>query len=182
MKCFPAAVFTLAFFLLVSAEVVAVRPSVGFSLPDSVDEMTLKYRLVKGLIVLPVTINDSIEVNLILDTGCRNLILFGEKFSALFRIHPGKPVIFSGLGTGKPVSGALSLGNKVSIHQVLGAQIPVVITNNKLFARFDEVHGVIGYDIFLKFEIELNAVKRTITFRPANKVFPPIGYTQVDLK
>lgn len=182
MKSIRAAVFTLGFFLLLSAEVIALRPSSGFSLPDSVEEMTLKYRIVKGLIVLPVTINDSIEVNLILDTGCRNLILFGKQFSELFRIHPGKPVVFSGLGSGNPVTGVLSLGNKVSIHQVLGSQIPVVITNSNLFDRFEDVHGVIGYDIFLRFEIELNAAKRMITFRPANKVSAPAGYTHVDLR
>jgi hypothetical protein len=183
MKSIRVATVSLIFFLLVSAEVIALRPSAGFSLPDSVEEMTLKYRMVKGLIVLPVTINDSIHVNLVLDTGCRNLILFGKKFKELFRINPGKPVVFSGLGTGKPVTGVLSLGNSVSLHQVLGTQIPVVIANTpSVFASFYQVHGVIGYDIFLRFEIELNAAEGTITFRPANKVFAPHGYTQVPLQ
>jgi hypothetical protein len=161
----------------------AYKPAAGFFLPDSIHSMTLKYRTVKGLIVLPVTINDSIQVNLILDTGCRNLILFGRKFRKLLLMNSGKPIEFSGLGNGGPVTGALSLGNKVSINDVLGHQIPVVVVpSSNLFANYHDVHGVIGYDIFLKFEIELNPAEKIITFRPALKSSIPEGYTRVPLQ
>jgi hypothetical protein len=161
----------------------ANTPSAGFSLPDSVSEMTLRYRTVRGLIILPVTINDSIEVNLILDTGCRNLILFGNRFTNLFKINAGRPIEFSGLGSGKPVRGKLSLGNKVSIQQVLGEQIPVVLVSSKnLFGNYPGIHGVIGYDIFVRFEIELNPGDRTISFRPASGSRAPAGYTSVPLR
>jgi hypothetical protein len=168
--------------LLIHSVVIASRPA-GFSLPDSVQEMTLKYKVVRGLIVLPVTLNDSINVNLILDTGCRNLILFGKKFKRLFRINNGRPVEFSGLGSGRPLTGVLSLGNKASIHHVLGEQIPVVIVSDaNLFDGYHQVHGVIGYDIFLKFEIELNTNEKKITFRPAMNSSVPHGYTKVPMQ
>jgi hypothetical protein len=161
----------------------AGRPAAGFFLPDSVHSMTLNYRVVRGLAVLPVTINDSIKVNLILDTGCRNLILFGKKFRKLLRPHSAKPVKFSGLGRGRPLAGSLSLGNKVNIDEVVGHQIPVVVVpGSNLFGKHQNVHGVIGYEIFLKFEIELNSRLRTITFRPALKTSVPCGYTQIPLK
>jgi hypothetical protein len=176
-------IFFLLFPLLfLNAPSFGARPTAGFFLPDSVNEMTLKYRTARGLIILPVTINDSVQVNLILDTGCRNLILFGKKFRNLFTMSSVKPIVFSGLGTGRAVTGKLSIGNKVSINEVLGLQIPVVVVEtNNLFGNYHNVHGVIGYDIFLKFEIELNAVTRTIVFRPALKSMPPCGYTQIPL-
>ncbi|HTF31073.1 MAG TPA: aspartyl protease family protein [Flavitalea sp.] len=174
--------FLLFFLVLFYFSSFGAVPTAGFFLPDSVNEMTLKYRTAKGLIILPVTINDSVQVNLILDTGCRNLILFGKKFKNLFRMSSAKPIVFSGLGSGRPVTGKLSIGNKVSISEVLGEQIPVVVVEtNNLFGNYHNVHGVIGYDIFLKFEIELNAVARTIVFRPALKSMPPRGYTQIPL-
>lgn len=158
-------------------------PRAGFFLPDSVNEVTLTYRTVRGLIILPVTINDSVEVNLILDTGCRNLVLFGKKFGRLLNVSPAKPVEFSGLGDGKPVKGLLSLGNKVSIRQVLGEQIPVVVVRgNNIFSGYSNVDGVIGYDIFVKFEVELNAGTRTIKFRPAARVDVPYGYDRMPLR
>jgi hypothetical protein len=158
-------------------------PDSGFFLPDSVNEMTLRYRTVRNLIVLPVVLNDSIAVNLILDTGCRNLILFGKRFQKLLKINPGREVQFSGLGSGEPVRGALSLGNKVSIHQVLGERIAVVVVPNKnVLGMYTNVHGVIGYEIFYKFEIELNPRAGTITFRPAARVEAPFGYAKVPLR
>lgn len=169
--------------LLIRFPALSSGPRAGFFLPDSVKEMTLRYRTVNGLILLPVTINDSVHVNLVLDTGCRNLILFGRKFRKLFRIHSPRPVEFSGLGTGAPVTGTLSINNKVRIEQVAGERIPIVVVKDaSLFARYTNVDGVIGYEIFLKFEIELNARERRITFRPALNTLVPYGYAKVPLR
>ena len=143
-------------------------PIAGFFLPDSVSEVTLRYKRTNNLILLPVTINDSIHVNLILDTGCRNVVLFGRRFMKEFDIHPDKRVEFSGLGSGGSVAGRISFGNKVSIDAVAGERIPVVVVPNpNLFGAFTGVDGIIGYDIFIKFEIELHAGQQLITFRPA---------------
>lgn len=158
-------------------------PRVGFSLPDSVNEMTIRYRVERNLVVLPVVINDSIKVNLILDTGCRNIVLFGKRFLKLIQHNSDRKIQFSGLGSGKPVHGFLSLGNKISIQEVLGESIPVVVVGSKNVLRFSQdIHGVIGYDIFLKFEIELNPREQTITFRPAQRANAPEGYNTVPLK
>lgn len=177
--------FFLPFFFLFTFYSAASSslPRAGFFLPDSVNEISLPFKMIKNLIVLPVTINDSVEVNLILDTGCRNLILFGKKFKKIFSVSPGRPVQFSGLGNGQPVTGGVSLGNKVSINAVLGEHIPVVIVGDKnVFNTYYNIHGVIGYDIFVKFEIELNALAKTIIFRPAAKGQTPSGFAKVPLQ
>jgi hypothetical protein len=158
-------------------------PRAGFYLPDDIREATIRYKTFRNLILLPVIINDSIHVNLILDTGCRNLVLFGKRFKKLFQMEPGKKVQFSGLGEGDPVYGALSLRNKVSISEVLGEHIPVVVVPNRnVFDNMDHVDGVIGYDIFIKFEVELNPLEKLITFRPAFTALLPPSYQQVPIR
>ena len=155
----------------------------GFFLPDSIREMTLNYRSVNNLIILPVILNDSIKVNLILDTGCRNLVLFGKRFQKLLPLNKDKEIIFSGLGSGAAVRGNLALDNTVSIHSVLGNHVPIVVVADKnLFGRYRDVDGVIGYEIFLKFEIEINPSIKTITFRPGSRVTAPEQYTKVPLE
>ena len=162
---------------------VYANPNAGFFLPDSVQEMKLKFRTIKNLIILPVVINDSIKVNLILDTGCRNLVLFGKRFQKLLKINPGKEVIFSGLGSGNAVSGKLSLGNKVGLETIQGTGLPIVIVNDKnVFGTYNDIHGIIGYDIFLKFEIEINPRVQVITFRPALRATPRHDYAQIPLQ
>jgi hypothetical protein len=138
----------------------------GFHLPDSVEELTLKYKALGNLILLPVSINNNLPVNLILDTGTRNLVLFGKQFQKHFQFLPEKKVQFSGLGSGSPIFGRLSINNKVEINSVMGLDIPVVVVPDKnLFGDLIDVHGVIGYEIFLKFEIEINPILQEITFR-----------------
>jgi hypothetical protein len=161
-------VLTAILFVLCPDESLATVTRAGFSMPDSLHEVTLKYRDLKKLIILPVVINDTITVNLILDTGCRNLVLFGERFNKFFDLHVNKKVQFSGLGSGKPVTGNLALNNKVTIDAVIGHKIPVVIIpDQKLFTSHHRIDGIIGYDIFIKFEVELNCAQQLITFRPA---------------
>jgi hypothetical protein len=155
----------------------------GFYLPDSIKEMTLRYRSVQNLIVLPVRINDSITVNLILDTGTRNLVLFGRKFQKLMKLSEGRPIQFSGLGSGKPVVGSLSLNNKISIDQVLGEKIPVIVVPSKnVLSNYKDVDGVIGFELFLKFEIELNPREKIIKFRPAEYSSVPGDFSSVPLR
>jgi hypothetical protein len=156
---------------------------VGFVLPDSVQEMTLKFKTFKNLIVIPVIINNSLHVNLILDTGCRNLVLFGKKFTSLLAAGAKKNVQFSGLGSGDPVQGYLTLNNTVSLESITGTSLPIVVVPSKnIFSSYPSIHGIIGYDIFLKFEIEINPREQTITFRPAATAKPPEAYSQVPLK
>ena len=179
------------FQLILTAILIAHRPDVslasisyaGFSMPDSLQEVTFRYKSLNNLILLPVTINDTVTVNLILDTGCRNLVLFGTRFNKFFELHPDKKVNFSGLGSGKPVSGRLSLNNKISIDAVIGEKIPVVIIpDQKLFRSDEKVNGIIGYDIFIKFEVELNCAERRITFRPAIKAEISPQYERIAIK
>ena len=177
--------FLLSSCLIIVAFTAFSNPSVraGFRLPDSINEVTIRYKRIENLILIPVTINDSIQLNLILDTGCRNMILFGKKFLRELIIQPGKGFQFSGLGSGRPVNGSLSLGNKVSIGEVLGERIPIVVVPQQgLFGRYHNVDGIIGYDVFIKFEIELDPGKQIIFFRPAATAELGIGFTMIPIK
>lgn len=157
--------------------------NVGFSIPDSVREVTFHYQSVRGLILLPVVLNDTVHVNLILDTGCRNLVLFGKRFEKLFNFEDDRKVKFSGLGQGRPVVGSLSINNKVSIAEVIGERIPVVVVpQQNLFGGYHKVHGIIGYDIFIKFEVELNFAEQIITFRPASRAVMPKQYQRIPIR
>jgi hypothetical protein len=172
----------LPLILFVACNRSEASPVAGFFLPDSLFEFSMHYKTIDNLIILPVAINDSVSVNLILDTGCRNMLLFGRRFEKYFRTE-SKLVQFSGLGSGKPVTGKLSLNNNVSIQAVAGKQIPIIIVAGKnLFASLPGVDGIIGYEIFAKFEIEINFREQLITFRTASHTFPFPGFEYISMK
>lgn len=70
--------FTVVTLLVLSVLYVSGNPlpatRAGFFLPDSIREVSMEYKKIDNLILLQVMLNDSLQVNLILDTGCRNLI------------------------------------------------------------------------------------------------------------
>lgn len=155
----------------------------GFFIPDSIQSVTLTYKKVNNLILLPVRINDSVVVDLILDTGCRNLVLFGKQFQKLFTFQPGKQVQFSGLGSGEPLFGKLSLNNSVSIEAVLGRNIPVVVVPQRnIFGSYVHADGVIGYEVFSRFEIEIDPKLQQITFRPGQYATLSSEYSSVPIR
>jgi hypothetical protein len=157
-------------------------PDAGFWLPENVDEVRFHYRNYNDLIVLPVTINDSINVNLILDTGCRNVLLFGKRFEHMLETLPKYDVRFSGLGESAPLTGKLALNNNVSIHAIVGKKIPIVILREKsLFMGNSDIDGIIGYDIFIRFEVEINSAKKQITFRSPEQAQIQGDHTKVPL-
>ena len=181
MKAFFTIVILQVLFLLPVSGTTLSATRAGFYLPDSIREVTIHYKMVNNLILLPVTINDSVHLNLILDTGCRNLILFGKRFQKFFLFEKDQKVQFSGLGEGGPVYGRLSLENRVSIDAVLGERVPVIVVpDQNLFNS--QVHGVIGYDIFTKFEVEINPVLHCITFRPAATATLSPAFIQVPIR
>jgi predicted aspartyl protease len=76
-----------------------------------------------------------------------------------------------------------SINNHVAIEQVLGEKIPVVIVKDRnLFRRHHKIDGVIGFDIFYKFEIEINTRDGLITFRPAENCDARQGFSQLPLR
>lgn len=165
------------------ASALASPPKVGFTLPDSVGEFSLTYQSFENLIVLSVVINDTPPVNLILDTGCRNIVLFGRQFKKDLSLMADQVVTFSGMGSGRPLRGGLALHNEVTIGAITGYEVPIVVVPNRnMFQRFPSIHGLIGYDIFTRFEVELNPGLQRITFRPGHQAFIPEGFTKISMR
>ena len=155
----------------------------GFYLPEPIEQVTIRYTCVNNLIVLPLVINGKIPVNLILDTGTRNIVLFGKRFEKLLQFVPDRKVQFLGMGSGKPVYGKLSIDNQVELTSLIGEKIALVVVPNKnVFVNTPKVDGIIGYDIFQRFEVEIDPRQKLITFRsPASKFVPP-GFTQIPMR
>jgi len=149
---------------------------------DSICETSMTFRSVNNLVILAVTINNDLHVNLVMDTGCRNLVLFGRKFQKHFSFEPSHMVQFSGLGQGNALQGRLSLGNTISIGAIQGERIPVIVVPSKnVFEYMNEVDGVIGYDLLFRFEVEINSIAKRIIFRPAMLTAITEGYTKIPM-
>ncbi len=128
-------------------------------------ETSFRFTMVQNLIVIPVKVNN-MDLNLILDTGMRSIVLFGKQFEKKLETLDDVTVKLSGYGKKKNRPGKLSLGNEINIADVLGTEMGIVIMPNPdLFRQvgLKDIDGIIGYEIFSRFKVKIDYPGTEIT-------------------
>jgi len=145
------------FFILILV-VTSVTSQSKFNLPRH-DNDKIKFQLIDNLIVIPVELN-GIALSFILDTGVSKPILFNFVNTDSLQIKNVETIYLRGLGAGGSIEALRSkrnlfkIGNAININQ----DVYVVFDNSINFtSRLGvDVHGIIGYDIFKDFIVEIN--------------------------
>ena len=135
-----------------------------FNLPRSNSDK-IKFQLIDNLIIIPVKVN-GVELSFLLDSGVSKPILFNITNIDTLQVNNVETVYLRGLGGGEPVEALKSqnnlfkVGNAINIDQ----DIFVVFDNSINFTpRLGvPVHGIIGFDLFRDFTVEINYSKRYI--------------------
>lgn len=134
----------------------------------------IHFKLVNNLIVIPVSIN-GVSLSFLLDTGVSKPIIFNFfNLKEELSIHKTELIYIQGLGKDKQVEALRSSNNTVIIGEA-------VSLNQDLFAIIDAsinfapslgipIHGIIGYDIFKDFVVEINYSRKFI------KLYNPLFY------
>lgn len=134
-------------------------------------KITIPFKLVHNLIVLPVQINTSSQLNFILDSGVRNTLITRLYFSDSLDLNNAEPVSLRGLGEGHRIEAYHSTGNKLYLPGIRGDNQQVYVLMEDIFHLSQRmgmpVHGIIGYDIFKNFIVKINYSAETLTlYRP----------------
>ena len=120
----------------------------------------IKFKLINNLIVIPVQIN-GVKLSFILDTGVSKPILFNFlNVTDSLSFKNTEKIYLRGLGEGESVEAMRSKNNVIAIGDAINI-------NQDLFAVFDSklnfaprlgvpIHGIIGYDFFKDFVVEIN--------------------------
>lgn len=142
-------------FLLFS---VAIFGQSRFNLPRANSDK-IKFQLIDNLIIIPVEVN-GVKLSFLLDSGVSKPILFNITNIDTLQVNNVETVFLRGLGGGEPVEALKSqnnifkIGNAINIDQ----DIFVVFDNSINFTpRLGvAVHGIIGFDLFRDFIVEIN--------------------------
>lgn len=129
-----------------------------FDLPG-LEKDKIRFDLVGNLIVIPVELN-GVELSFILDTGASKPILFNLTNIDSLQINKTETILLRGLGGGQPIQAIKSKNNFLAIGKAINV-------NQDVFVVFDKkinftprlgvpVHGIIGYDVFKNFVVEIN--------------------------
>ncbi len=140
--------------------------------------ISLPFKLVHNLIIIPVQINDSQPLNFILDSGVRNTLITRLNFSDSLSLNQAGRITIQGLGKGHEIEAIYSKGNTMQMPGIRGDNHQVYVLMEDVFDLSMRmgmpVHGIIGYDLFRNFIVRINYHTKTLTlYRPDTKLQLP---------
>ncbi|SMC86168.1 retropepsin-like aspartic protease [Moheibacter sediminis] len=163
MKAFRLTIFyilTLLPFILIGQE---------FSIEGNKNKFSLPFQHVGNLVIIPLSINGSVPLNFIIDTGSPHTIITNLEAINYFKLNKGKPIQIAGLGNdSKTLEAYLSMNNTLKIGLANSYTTEIVLLFEKEFnlsSRFGvPIYGIIGYDLLNEFVTEINYSNKKITF------------------
>ena len=128
--------------------------------------IVIPFKLVHNLILIPMRINDSDTLQFVLDTGVSTAIITGLPNGEHLSLNYTKEIELSGLGEGESVKALYSTGNTLQLDGAVGYNHEVLFLLEDVFHLSSSmgtfVHGLVGYDIFKNFVVEINYVKKRL--------------------
>ena len=160
----------------------------GYTLPDNQKFEKIRFQLINNLIVIPIDVNGT-ELSFVLDSGVSTPILFNLSNQDSLELRNVSEITINGLGEGEPISALSSKGNffKLGNVQNLSQKLYVVMDAGINFSPSlgVPIHGIIGYDLFRDFIVDINYSSNTIKFYNPESDGPRLGNQyetlQVDL-
>lgn len=136
----------------------------NFNLPIGDTSSKIDFQLINNLIIIPVQVND-VELSFILDSGVNKPILFNilEGFEVL-NDQTKESIFLKGLGDGEVVEAVksdrniLKIGDAVKFDQTIFAVFNTGLDYSPKLGM--PIHGIIGYDVFKDFVVEVNYSKK----------------------
>jgi len=134
-------------------------------LPKGEKFQKLKFELINNLIIVPIEINGT-ELTFILDSGVSKPILFNLSESDSVPINNVSEITIRGLGDGEPMKALSSKGNVFKLDKArnFSQDLYVVLDKdiNLSTSLGIPVHGIMGYDLFRDFVVEVNYGSKTL--------------------
>ncbi len=136
-----------------------------FKLPSGAKDGKIKFELANNLIIIPVFVN-GVELSFILDSGVGSTIIFSVDNKSSLELKNASKIYLRGLGDDEPVEAIKSINNEFKIGNATSSDhtIYLVLDESINFSpRMGfPIHGIIGYDFFKNFVLDINYTKRII--------------------
>lgn len=172
-------IFTVLFFLLViSSQATSQKILSFFNLEE--DGFEMSFIMTQNLIILPVSINGSTQMNFVLDSGIASTIITELTGVDSISLNYVRELTLAGLGSGEPGTAFASTGNTIVLKHpdfprsgIMGLNMDIYVLAEDHFNLSKQlgmqINGLIGSEFFASFIIEIDYSKKIISFRNPEK-------------
>lgn len=145
----------------------AQNQNLGFHIADGKRKVQIPIEIHNNLVVARVILNDAIPLKFIIDTGVRTAILTQKSFSDILQLPYSRKYTIAGPGGEKLIDAYVANNISLTLPGVVGrGHALLVLEEDYLELRNHlgtDVHGIIGYELFSRFIIEIDYQKKIMT-------------------
>jgi hypothetical protein len=149
----------------------------GFQYTSSKKKIKIPFQMSNNLIILPLEIN-GVKLNFLLDSGVEKTVLFSLDQADSLKFNNVESIKIRGLGTGKTIDALQSKENTIKIKELVDKnhEIYIILDQNINFSSQlgIPVHGIIGYEFFKDYLVEINYQRKKI-FVYKDRIYFPIN-------
>lgn len=159
----------------------------GFDFPEGVQKVRIEFEQHNNLIVIPILVNGTIELKFILDTGVQYPILTEKFFADILGFDYARRIVVQGPGINDSISAMVARDVTLELPGGVTSGINqyfLVLEHDFLKLRENmgtDVYGIIGYDIFSRFTVEVNYEEKYLTLYEPRKFHPKRKYKKVPM-
>lgn len=158
--------YLLSVFVLISSFPVFSQV-LGFSLADGKKKVQIPIEIYNNLIVVPVVLNGALPLKFILDTGVRTAILTEKTFTDILNLAYSRKYTISGPGGEQVINAYITNNVSLELPGVTGRGHALLVLGEDYLELRNylgtDVHGILGYELFSRFIIEVDYDKRMLT-------------------
>jgi len=141
---------------------------------------SIPFELVGSYVIIKVRINDSSDLNLILDSGIRNTIITELMPGDQITLNYSDVKELMGLGGGEHLEAYTSNSNTLRIGKLKLTYKTVYVLKNDVFNLSKhtgtKINGLIGVDFFQDYAIEIDYSNKRVRFYESKSLGSPKGY------
>ena len=170
--------FNWSYFTLILLCLPLLGTAQGYHMEEGVKSQKINFQLINNLIVIPLEVNGA-KLSFILDSGVSKPILFNLSDQDSIKLNNVTEITIHGLGEGKPIKALSSKGNRFRLKKMQN-------NNQRLYVVMDRsmnfspslgitIHGIIGYDLFRDFVVDINYSNKVIRFYDPEHYTPRVN-------
>lgn len=163
------------------------RAQFGFAIPEEQNQVEIPFKDFNNLIVLEVTLKNKVSVNFILDTSIEHTILTEKAIGDYLNFRYARKIIL-GQNANQvfyghvAVDAQMALSDSVQTGEMSSMLVLETDYLNLAGMAGSKVHGLIGYDIFKSFIVEIDQGKSVIRLHDPKTFSDAKGYKELPME
>jgi hypothetical protein len=131
------------------------------------------FELRTNLIVVKVLVDKSDTLNFVIDSGVQGVIILDTTLKHSINTKIGRPITIRGLGNEEAHNAFVSIGHTIRFGDIIGYQQNIILLEEDLLNLSEYVgmpiHGIIGSDLFYRFNVKIDYEAQLITLSNPEK-------------